>query len=318
MTPPSFHHLVDEYLNARRGLGFGLETQEGYLRNFARHAERSGHSGPLTIELAVQWALSSRSTNPAQVARRLTIVRQFARYRALVDPATEVPPVGLLGRDSRRRSTPHIYTEAEIAALLQQARCLRPRGGLRPATYVAFFALLASTGLRLSEARCLTADDADLVNGILTIRETKFRKSRLVPLHPTATRALRRYADRRDACLAARRSEYFFRTEQSPGLTLTGMETTFRRLRRRLDWTAQARTRQPRIHDLRHTFVVRRLLRWYQEGADVDRKILALATYLGHTKVAHTYWYCTAVPELLASTGQRFERFTHRASERPS
>ena len=319
MTPPSnFHHLVDEYLNARRGLGFGLETDEGFLRDFARHAERIGHNGPVTIELAVRWALASRSTNPVQAARRLAIVRQFAQYRALVDPATEVPPVGFLGPIPRRRSTPHIYTEAEIAALLEQARCLRPRDGLRPATYGAFFALLASTGLRLSEARRLTTDDADLVDGILTIRETKFRKSRLVPLHPTTTRALRRYADRRDACLAAPRSDYFFRTEKASRLSLTSVETTFRELRRRLDWTAQGRTRQPRIHDLRHSFVVRRLLRWYQEGADVDRKILALATYLGHAKVADTYWYCTAVPELLASTGQRFERFAHQASERPS
>ena len=173
MTPPSFHHLVDEYLKARRGLGFGLKKQEGLLRDFARHAERIGHSGPVTIELAVQWARSSsRSSNPAQAARRLAIVREFARYRALIDPATEVPPAGLLGRIPTRRSTPHIYTEAEIAALLHQASCLRPRGGLRPATYVAFFALLASTGLRLSEARRLTTDDADLVNGILTIRES--------------------------------------------------------------------------------------------------------------------------------------------------
>ena len=134
MTPPSFHHLVDEYLTARRGLGFGLETDEWFLRNFASHAERIGHSGPVTIELAVRWARSSRSSNPAQAARRLAIVRQFARYRALFDPASEVPPVGLLGRIPRR-STPHIYTEAEMAALLQQARCLLPRHGLRPATY---------------------------------------------------------------------------------------------------------------------------------------------------------------------------------------
>ena len=317
MTPPSFHHLVDEYLTARRGLGFGLETDEWFLRDFASHAERIGHSGPVTIELAVRWARSSRSSHPAQAARRLAIVRQFARYRALFDPATEVPPAGLLG-SVRRRSTPHIYTEAEMAALLQQARCLLPRHGLRPATYAAYFALLVSTGLRLSEACRLTTDNADLVNGILTIRETKFRKSRLVPLHPTTTQALCRYADRRDACLAAPRSEYFFRTEHSPRLTRTAVESTFRRIRRRLHWTVQGRTRQPRIHDLRHTFVVRRLLRWHQEGADVDRRILALSTYLGHARVADTYWYCTAVPELLASTGQRFERFAHRASERPS
>ena len=317
MTPPSFHRLVDEYLTARRGLGFGLETAEGFLRNFASHADRIGHDGSVTIELAVQWARSSRSSNPAQAVRRLTVVRHFARYCALFDPATEVPPAGLLGRVPRR-SMPHIYTAAEMAALLKQASCLLPRHGLRPATYVTYFALLASTGLRLSEARRLTTDDADLVNGILTIRETKFRKSRLVPLHPTTTQALGRYADRRDACLAAPRSQYFFRTEHSSRLTRTAVETTFRRIRQRLDWTGHGRTHQPRIHDLRHTFVVGRVLRWYQEGADVDRKILALATYLGHARVADTYWYCTAVPELLACTAQRFERFAHRAAERPS
>ena len=251
MTPPSFHHLVDDYLTARRGLGFDLGSAEGFLRDFASHADRIGHSGSLTVELAVQWARSSRSSNPAQAARRLAVVRPFARYRALFDPATEVPPVGLLGRIPRR-STPHIYTEAEMAALLQQASCLLPRHGLRPATYVAYFALLASTGLRLSEACRLTTDDVDLVNGILTIRETKFRKSRLVPLHPTTTQALARYADYRDACLAAPRSEYFFRTELGPRLTSTAVGKTFRRIKQRLDWTGHGRTRQPRIHDLRH------------------------------------------------------------------
>ena len=317
MTPPSFHRLVDEYLTARRGLGFELEAPEWLLRNFASHADRIGHSGPVTIELAVQWARASRSSNPAQAARRLMVVRQFARYRALFDPATEVPPVGLLGRIPRR-PPPHIYSEAEMVALLQQASCLLPRHGLRPATYVAYFALLASTGLRLSEACRLTTDDVDLVNGILVIRETKFRKSRLVPLHPTTTQGLARYADCRDACRAAPRSEYFFRTEHSPRLTRNAVEKTFGQIKHRLGWTGHGRTRQPRIHDLRHAFVVRRLLRWYQEGADVDHKILALATYLGHAKVTDTYWYCTAVPEFLASTSQRFERFAHRASERPS
>ena len=257
------------------------------------------------------------SSNPAQAVRRLAAVRQFARHRALLDPATEVPPVGLLGRIPRR-PPPHIYTEAEGAALLQQASRLRPEHGLRPATYVAYFALLVSTGLRLSEACLLTTNDVDLVNGVLVIRETKFRKSRLVPLHPSTTEALVRYADRRNGCRAAPRSEYFFRTERSPRLQRHGVEKTFAGIRQRLGWAGHGRTRQPRIHDLRHTFVTRRLLRWCQDGADVDRKILALATYLGHAKVTDTYWYCTAVPELLGSTSQRFERFAHPALERPS
>lgn len=317
MTPPSFHCLIDEYLTARRGLGFALDTPEGLLRDFASHADRIGHRGPVTIALAVQWARSSRSSNSAQAARRLAVVRQFARYRKRFDPTTEVPPAGLLGRIPRR-PPPHIYTETEMAALLRQASCLLPRHGLRPATYAAYFALLVSTGLRLSEACRLTTDDVDLANGILVVRETKFRKSRLVPLHPTTTQALTRYADRRDACRAASGSEYFFRTEVSSRLTLDAVEKTFSRIRQRLGWTEQGRTRQPRIHDLRHTFITRRLLRWYQDGADVDRKMLALATYVGHAKVTDTYWYCTAVPELLACTSQRFEHFAHRALERPS
>ena len=317
MTPPSFHRLVDDYLSVRRGLGFDLETTEWQLRDFASYADRIGHNGSVTIELAVEWAQSSRSSNPAQAVRRLAAVRQFARHRALFDPATEVPPVGLLGRIPRR-PPPHIYTEAEVAALLRQASRLRPRHGLRPATYVAYFSLLVSTGLRLSEACRLTTNDVDLVNSILVIRETKFRKSRLVPLHASTTQALSRYADRRDACHAAPRSEHFFRTEQSPRLRRAAVEKTFSRIKQRLGWTRRGRTRQPRIHDLRHTLVTRRLLRWYQDGADVDRKILALATYLGHAKVTDTYWYCTAVPELLASTSQRFERFARPALERPS
>ncbi len=256
MTPPSFHCLVDDYLRVRRGLGFDLESTEWKLREFATYADRIGHRGAVTIELAVEWAQSSRSSNPAQAVRRLAAVRQFARHRALFDPATEVPPVGLLGRIPRR-PPPHIYSEAEVAALLQQASRLRPEHGLRAATYVAYFSLLVSTGLRLSEACLLTTNDVDLVNGILVIRETKFRKSRLVPLHPSTTEALARYADRRDGCRAAPRSEYFFRTERSPRLQRHGVEKTFAGIRQRLGWAGHGRTRQPRIHDLRHYSGVR-------------------------------------------------------------
>lgn len=307
MTPPSFLHLVDDYLAYRRGLGFTLETPRWLLCDFARYADRSGHDGPLTTELAVRWALSSRSSDPAQAARRLSAVRQFARYRALLDPATEVPPVGLLGRVPRRRQ-PHIYSDAELAALLRQASLLLPRGGLRPKTYVAFFSLLASTGLRLSEACRLAPADVDLGAGVLTVQEGKFRKARLVPLHPSATQALSRYAAQRDACRGASGPGCFFRTERAPALTPAAVEKTFARIRQRLGWTAQGRARRPRIHDLRHTFAVRRLMRWYEDGADLERKLLALSTYLGHAKVSDTYWYLTGVPELLAIAAQRFER----------
>ena len=182
-------------------------------------------------------------------------------------------------------------------------------------TYVAFFSLLASTGLRLSEARRLERRDVDLAHGVLTIRMSKFRKSRLVPLHPTSMQALTGYAARRDALPDAPRSEFFFRTDRAPALDRFAVERTFSAVRRRLGWTAHGRVRRPHIHDLRHTFAVRRLVRWYEQGVDLDRKILALATYLGHAKISSTYWYLSAVPELMAVPGQRFEQFARRERE---
>jgi integrase len=314
MTPPRFLALVDEYLAVRRGLGFDADTPRWLLRSFIEYANRVGHHGSITTDLAVQWALTSRSRDPAQATRRLSAVRPFARYCAVFDPATEIPPAGFLGRLPRRKP-PHIYSEAEILALLRQAHGLRPRRGLRPQTYVALFALLASTGLRLSEACRLTGDDVDLAGGVLTIRESKFRKSRLVPLHPTATQALIRYADAREACRAVPRSGRFFCTDRAPALTRAAVEKTFSRLRQRLDWSGQGRARRPRIHDMRHTFAVRRLLHWVENGANVDHQILALSTYLGHAKVTDTYWYLSAIPELIALTAQRFERFARAAQE---
>jgi integrase len=208
-----------------------------------------------------------------------------------------------------RRTQPHIYSDGEIAELLTQASLLSPRGGLCPRTYVTLFSLLVSTGLRLGEACRLELGDVDLADGVLTVRATKFHKSRLVPLHPTTTQALARYASHRDASRDRSRLECFFRTERAPTLTSDTVYATFSRLRQRLRWTADGRVRRPCIHDLRHTFAVRRLVRWYADGVDVDRKILALSTYLGHAGVADTYWYLSAVPELMALTSARFERF---------
>jgi integrase len=243
MTSTRWLALGEEYLSVRRGLGFALEQPSYLLRDFARYADTIGHHGPLTTELVVRWAQASRSSDPAQAIRRLGAVRQFARYRALLDPATEVPPPGLLGR-LPGRAQPHIYSDAEVAALLKQASLLLPRRGLRPRTYVTFFSLLACTGLRLSEACQLAVDDVDLIAGVLTVREGKFRKARLVPTHPSTTEALARYAAERDArCAGPGR---FFRTERTPGLDKEAVEKTFGRIRQRLGWTAEGRTRQPR------------------------------------------------------------------------
>lgn len=309
----SMSTLVTEYLALRRGLGFDLRVTGWLLCNFARYADAIGHQGPITIDLATRWAATSQA-GPPQIAQRLSVVRQFARHRAAYDPATEVPPTEHLGGPARRKP-PHIYSDAEIVELLRAAARLRPRGGLRPQTYVALFSLLACTGLRVSEARHLTTPDVDLDASLLVIRETKFRKSRLVPLHPSAVTALTRYAALRDRYANVPRSEYFFRTDHASALRQRAVESTFGKLRTRLGWTARGRARRPRVHDLRHTFASRRLLRWYEEGADIDQKILALATYLGHAKVTDTYWYLSAIPELLAVTAHRFEQWARRTGE---
>jgi integrase len=232
----------------------------------------------------------------------------------MIDPATEVPPVGLLGRIPRRKP-PHIYSEDEIHALIRQAGQLLPRGGLSPATYVAFLSLLFCTGLRISEGCSLTCSDVNLERDLLIIRETKFRKSRWVPLHPNATKALTRYAQLRYAVVGGNSAGYFFRTERVPRLTIAAVEKAFTRMRCRLGWSAQGRARRPRLHDARHTFAVRRLVRWYAEGVDVGQKLLALSTYLGHTKVTDTYWYLTGVPELMAIASKRFEDLTQQPQE---
>ena len=224
----------------------------------------------------------------------------------------------------------HLRTELVLEALNMAIGQRRPQGVIHHSDKGAQYTSLAfgkrcrdrgivlSSGLRLSEACRLTGRDVDLADGVLTVRESKFRKSRLVPLHSTVTRALARYVACRNACRGVPRSEYFFRTDRVPALTRAAVQKTFSRLRNRLGWTATGRTHRPRIHEFRHTFAVRRLLRWYEDGADVDRKILALATYLGHAKVTDTYWYLSASPELMAITSQRFERFAQHEQERAS
>ena len=248
MTPPRFLALVHEYLAARHTLGFDSDGPRWVLTSFARYADRIEHHGPITSDLAVQWALATRAHDAVCATRRLAALRPFLRWCAVSEPATEIPP--MLGR-LPGRTPPHIYSDAEVASLLQQATLLLPRHGLRPHTYVALFSLLVSTGLRVSEACRLMPHDVDFVDGMLTVRSSKFRKSRFVPLHPTTTDALRLYAAHRDRCRTPRPSSRFFQTDRAPALTRDAVERTFSRIRRRLTWSAAGRTRRPRIHDLR-------------------------------------------------------------------
>ncbi len=304
--------LAEQYVVMRRGLGYRLERQTTYLRSFAAFVDRSGQHSPVPLALTVQWATATRSSDPHNPARRLAAVQGFLRHLAALDGATEVPPPGLLG-PSHHRTPPHIYSDQEIASLLRAAGALSPRGGLRPDCYVTLFALLASTGLRISEALELARDDVDLVEGILTIRAGKGGKSRLVPLHPSALEPLGAYATRRDA-VAGSGSGAFFRTDCDEQLTYAAVRSNFIRLRRQLGWDRDGRARRPRIHDLRHRMVVQRVLAWHVEGADVDAKLTALATYLGHGLVSDLYWYFSVTPELMSVVAERFQTFGEQLS----
>jgi len=303
--------LVDEYLAARRALGFALRIEGGQLHAFARYADARRHRGPLTVPVAIAWARSVSPSSPLTWARRLEVVRSFACYRAAFDPATEVPPPGLLGR-AHRRLAPYIYAPREIAALVAAAARLAPRDGLRPRTFATLSGLLACTGMRVSESLGLTRDDVDLAAGVLRITVTKFRKTRLVPLHPSARYALQGYATTRDRRTGAVRTDAFFVLDDGTAVTYSRTRTAFAAIRRSLGWIRTARRgRAPRMQDLRHSFACHRLLRRHREGADVHAVLPALSTYLGHAKVSDTYWYLTGIPDLMALAAQRFDRFAH-------
>lgn len=200
-------------------------------------------------------------------------------------------------------------------ALLKATDALLPVDGLRPMTYRTLFGLLAATGLRISEALQLKPQDVDLEHELLTVRETKFRKSRLVPLHPTAVVALRRYAEIRERKLGSQNVEAFFVSDRGKPLPDRTVHSTFEKLRERMGWVARGGHAAPRIHDLRHSYICRGLLRSYGQHQPIDNVIDVLSTYVGHAKVSDTYWYVTATPELMAVAAQRFAQFAEKGEQ---
>jgi integrase/recombinase XerC len=300
---------VGRYLRERRQLGFALTSPGTELLRFARFADARGHQGALTQQLQLEWAREHvLRTGPVTAARRLEIVRPFAAHYRQFEVGTEVPAPGLLGR-GHRRLAPHIYTAEEILALLEHAERLTPQGGLRPLMYRTLFGLLAAAGLRVSEALKLRVADVDLHGATLTVRQTKFHKSRCVPLHASVVQALAEYRQVRDRHADAGASAPFFVARTGGALPVSTVENVFGRMRPRLGWQARGDHPNPRIHDLRHTFAVRRLQLWHEAGVSIDHALFWLCTYLGHAKISDTYWYLTGVPELMDIVGAKFERF---------
>lgn len=303
---------VCKYLQFKRSCGYKFDAEGKELMLFAKYAELTGHKGPLTLELAVRWARLPENADRRYWAARYDYVRRFSQYIILFDPDTEILPKGLLG-PSKRRLPPHIYSESEIAALLKAASNLSPKNGLSSRTYVTLFGLLLSTGLRISEALNLSCENVDLKTGILTIKETKFKKSRLVPVHPSTLQALRRYMGFKRSYHPKVKSKMFFLNENGTPVNYYGVLYVFIKLSRKLGLRNAGK--KPKIHGMRHSFAVRRIIKWYQEGADLDAKILSLSTYLGHVEIRDTYWYLSSVPELLNIVSERFENFANHKRE---
>ena len=313
-APMDLQARVQQYLAERRRLGFHLRSPGHALPNLARFVEASKHSGALTVELMAQWARQAQGgkASAETAARRLAWLRPFLRWLQQFEPQTEVPHDSTFG-PIPGRVAPHIYQPEEIEALLQAARQLGPCDGLRAATYETLFGLIASAGLRISEAIALADIDVDLEAGVLMVRQTKFGKSRLVPVHPSVIAPLAAYRALRRLQVRTTPLTPFF--VGSRGLRRGGplgdrqVHRMFGQLRQQLGWVDRGGHGQPRVHDLRHSFAVRRLILWHEQGVDLDQRMLALSTYMGHVKISNTYWYLTGVPELMALAGARFERF---------
>jgi integrase/recombinase XerD len=297
---------LNEYLTVRRALGHKLRLSGRLLQRFVEFADHAGAIW-ITTELALEWATRPADAQPAQWANRLGMVRRFAQYCSAIDPRTAVPPPDLLPH-RYRRPAPYVYRDDEIARLLEAATRLLSVIGLRPHTYATLFGLYVATGMRCNEPLQLNRDQVDLVDGVLTIRDTKFGKSRYVQVHLSTQGALQHYATCRDRLCHNPASPSFFLSDRGTRLTEWSVRWTFVKLSHEIGLRGAGDSRGPRLHDLRHRLAVNTLLRWYRDGTDVERHLPELSTYLGHAHITDTYWYLTATPELLHHALLRLER----------
>lgn len=296
---------LKEYLRQRRALGFQLRDTATALRKFVDFLGQEGATS-ITVELALRWARQPKTVQPAQWANRLGMVRRFAEYRSAQDPRTEIPAQRLLPY-RYRRITPYPYSDEQIDQLLQAARQLPSATGLRAMTYTTFLGLLAVTGMRMGEAVKLDREDVDFSHGILTLRQTKFGKSRYLPLHTSTQQALSEYQKFRHRIYPKPQTPSFFLSEPGRRLKEGTVRATFVKLSRQIALREPAQSRGPRLHDLRHRFAVKTLTGWYRSGRHVQAQLPKLASYLGHGDIKDTYWYLTGVPELLQQAVLRLE-----------
>lgn len=297
------HAALEDYLRVRRALGYKLKTAEHLLGQFLGFVDQSGAT-TVTTDLAVAWATLPAQASPGWWGQRLSVVRCFAAWLQSLDPTAQVPPTDIVtGRPGR--AVPYLYTDDEVAAIM--AAALRLRSPLQRHTYETLVGLLAVTGLRIGEAIRLDRGDVCFGPGLVRVVESKFGKSRELPLHPSTVQALRRYSERRDELCPEAKSESFFLTTTGTRLNYRSVRSVFAGLARTAGLAPRSERCRPRLHDFRHSFAVATLVDWHRTDVDVQALMPSLSTWMGHVNPNSTYWYLSAAPELLGLAGRRLE-----------
>lgn len=294
---------LTEYLNLRRGMGYGLHRDEKLLVQFLAYMDNLGRI-TFTVDDALAWARLPEPASSGWLGWRLSVVRGFAAYLHALDPSVPTIPPGLLPAGTHR-AVPYLYSEEELSALLRQAETLKTP--LRTATIRTLIGLLAVTGARIGEVVAADDDDFDAEAGVLLVRHGKFGKQRLLPLHSSTVAALTSYRTIRDRCFPTPISPALLVSQAGTRLLICSVSVTFARLARRAGLTPRSPSCRPRPHDLRHAFAVHTLLGWYRDGGDIDARMPLLSTYLGHVSPKNTYWYLDAAPELMVEAAHRLQ-----------
>jgi len=302
--------LLQDYLTMRRALGFKMHVEGIGLLSFVTYMEQA-QADFISTDLAVAWAKQPTLAKPIWWAQRFSFVRGFARYCHAIDPRMEVPPSGILAF-SRRRPCPYFFTDEDIDQLLQNTLQLQMKDPFMNQTLYCLFGLLAVSGLRIGEALSLALNDVDLDQALLTIRSTKFGKSRLVPMHTTTAKVMINYQEQREQFLDGRQISYWFVNVQGGCLGYDAVHRVFRHLTDGMP--KQTGRLRPRLHDLRHRFAMKTLLHWYRNGQNVEQRLPTLSAFLGHVQVSDTYWYLSACPELLGAAKERLEHHWEQTS----
>lgn len=296
---------VADYLTTRRALGFKLHATERFLGQFVDHLDRAGIE-VITVDAAVAWACNPQGADPFWWASRLSAVRGFARWWSVFDPATEIPGPDVLPVSKRaRRADPYPYSDDDIIGLMAAARAMP--SVLRSATYETLIGLLAVTGMRIGEAIGLDRTDLDTAQATLTIRATKFGKTRLVPIHPSVVDALAAYDQTRSRWFPKPATEALFVSSAGTRLLYSNVHLEWSKLCQLAGLEPFSKRCRPRPHDLRHRFAITTLIGWHRDGENVHARLPELSTYLGHVSPSDTYWYLRAVPELMALTAELLE-----------